>query len=203
MRMCPLCVVGASLLVGAAGLIGVGTMVGVGERPAPLAADGYTVDGTHSFVNFRIKHNNVSYAYGRFNKISGSFQLDKDKPDTGAIDVSIDTKSIDTANSKRDDHLKTQQFFSVEEFPTATFKSKSFKKEGETLNCTGDLTIHGVTKSVTVPVEIVGTGEGKGGKIAGFECKFMVKRSDYGMTYMVGPLGDEVTILVSCEGGMK
>lgn len=203
MRMCPLCVLGVSAVVGAAGLIGFGSMVGAGERPAAVAssADGYAVDGVHSFVNFRVMHNNVSYAYGRFNRISGSFDLSSKTPDAGSIDLTIHTDSVDTANGKRDDHLKTQQFFSVKEFPTATFKSTSFKKEGENLAVTGDFTMHGVTKSITVPVTVVGFGEGRGGaKLAGFESVFTIKRSDYGMDYMVGPLGDEVTISVSVEG---
>jgi polyisoprenoid-binding protein YceI len=204
MRICPLCIVGSGILLASVGLIGIAPMVGAGERPAPLAADGYAVDGTHSFVNFRVKHNNVAYAYGRFDKVSGSFNFEEGKPESGSLDITVDTASISSGNGKRDDHLKSQDFFSVKEFPTASFKSTGMKKDGENLIATGDFTMHGVTKSITVPIDVVGFGEGRGGaKIAGFEAKVTVKRSDYGMTFMQGPLGDEVTIIVSCEGTKK
>ncbi|MBL9000525.1 MAG: YceI family protein [Phycisphaerae bacterium] len=206
MRYCPLCVVGASILVATAGVLGMGAMIGAGEKPAVVQSvdDGYTIDGGHSFLTFRVKHNNVAYAYGRFNKISGSFNLDKDNPSANAIDITIDATTIDTGITKRDEHLKSQDFFSVKEFPTATFKSTSFKSDGSVLTCTGDLTMHGVTKTITAPIDITGFGEGRGGtRLAGFESKFVIKRSDFGMNYMQGPLGDEVTIIVSCEGVKK
>lgn len=207
MRTCPLCFIMPAVLVAAAGLTALGTLGGAGEKPAPATAPlagGFAVDGVHSFVTFRVKHNNVSYAYGRFNKVSGSFDIDPAKAESGTIDVTVDASSIDTGNEKRDTHLKSADFFSVKEFDSLTFKSKSMKKAGDKYECTGDLTVHGVTKSVTVPVDLVGTGEGRGGaKLAGIESKFTIKRSDFGMNFMVGPLGDEVTVVVALEGGSK
>ncbi len=206
MKMCPMCVVvpGLILGLGAASLLG-----GAGEKPAPaaapaMAADAYTVDSVHSFATFRVKHMNVSYSYGRFDKIEGKFDIDPAKPEACMIDMTVDASSINTGNDKRDQHLKSQDFFSVKEFPTLTFKSKSFKKAGDALTCEGDLTLHGVTKTITIPVELVGQGEGRGGaKLAGFESKFTIKRSDFGMNFMLQGIGDEITVMVSAEGGKK
>jgi polyisoprenoid-binding protein YceI len=172
--------------------------------PIPAAAS-YTVDGGHSSVVFRIKHQNVAYFYGRFNTITGSFNLDEANPKASMLDISVDTNSVDTNSPDRDKHLKTPDFFSVKEFPTLSFKSTSVESKGDKKYLVkGDLTLHGQSKPVEVTITDTGRGEGRGGtKVAGIETMFVIKRSDYGMSYMMGPLGDEVTIYVSLEGGMK
>jgi polyisoprenoid-binding protein YceI len=199
---------GVILLAGVAGLGAVAA-----GRPeaaptvAPARAEGaYTVDAVHSSVIYRIKHLNVSNSYGRFNDISGSFHFDAAKPEASVLDVSVQTESIDSANEKRDGHLKSQDFFSAKEFPTIAFKGKTFKKTTDTtFDVEGDLSLHGVTKPVTVKVELTGSGPGmRGGEVAGIEARFSIKRSDFGMNYMVGKgLSDEVDLIVSLEGGRK
>lgn len=166
----------------------------------------FSVDPVHSSVVFRVKHNGVAYFYGRFDEVTGSFHLDKDDPSKSTIDIKVATEKVNTNNAGRDKHLRGNDFFSASEFPEITFKGKSFKKSGDsTFDVTGDLTIRGVTKVITVPVEHTGEGKGmRGGTVAGLETKFTINRGDYGVSYMIGPaLADEVTLMVGLEGGKK
>lgn len=190
-----------------------GAMIAAGGRPPapaltqPAAAEGaFTVDTVHSAVMYRIKHLNVAYNYGRFDTFSGTFLIDRENPANSAISLTVQTESVDSDNSKRDDHLRSQDFFSVKEFPTATFVSKSAKKTGEnTYEFAGDFTLLGKTLPITVTVEDTGRGPGRqGGEVAGIETRFTFSRSAHGMTYMAGKgLADEVTMIVSLEGGRK
>lgn len=165
------------------------------------AADTYKVDAIHSSIVFKVKHMNASYSWGRFNDIAGTFAMDGTTPT--AFDFTVKAASIDTANEKRDGHLKGPDFFNVRQFPTITFKSKDVKKAGNLYDVTGDLTLHGVTKPVTAKVEVTGSGRGPtGGAIAGFEATLDIKRSEFGMSYGVpNAVGDDVRIIVSVEGG--
>jgi polyisoprenoid-binding protein YceI len=165
------------------------------------AADTYKVDAAHSAIVFRVKHMNTSNSWGRFNDVSGTFGIDGSMPT--AFDFTVKAASIDTANEKRDTHLKSPDFLNVRQFPTITFKSKDVKKNGELYEVTGDLTLHGVTKPVMAKVEVTGTGKGPtGGAIAGFEATLDIKRSEFGMTFGVpNMVGDDVRIIVSAEGG--
>jgi polyisoprenoid-binding protein YceI len=121
------------------------------------------------------------------------------------VEVSIKADSVDTHNTKRNDHLKSQDFFNVGKFPTLSFTSKSIAKAGETtFDVTGDMTIHGQTKPVTLKLEK--TGESKSsqmGERVGYETVFTVKRSDYGMTFMPDALGDEVRVMIALEAAKK
>lgn len=164
----------------------------------------YKVDPVHSTVMFRVKHMNASMAYGRFNAVSGTFALDSD-PAKCAFDVTVKTDSIDTASPDRDKHLKNTDFFNAKQFPTIAFKSKSVASAGQGMfEVTGDLTMHGVTKPVTVKMEHTGSGKGmKGEALAGVEAVMTIKRSDFGMKGMVGPIGDDVRVIVSLEGAGK
>jgi polyisoprenoid-binding protein YceI len=169
---------------------------------APMADGAFKVDPVHSTIVYKIKHNEVSWFYGRFNGPTGSFNIDLADPSKSVIDVSVNVENVDTANAGRDKHLKSGDFFSAKEYPTITFKGKSFKKSGEhAVEATGDLTLHGVTKPVTVTIEHTGEKPGKSGQVAGAAATLTIKRSDYGMTGMIGPLGDEVTIMIGLEGG--
>lgn len=169
---------------------------------ATQAADAFEVDGGHSNVLFRVKHMGVSNFYARFDKIEGKFQVDAADPAATMIDITVHADSVNTKMGKLDAHLKSPDFFSVKEFPTITFKSKSAKAGDDgKIEVTGDLTLHGVTKSITVEVEPTGSGQSPwGGEMAGFECIFKIKRSDYGMEFMLDKLGDEVKLIVSMEG---
>ena len=168
---------------------------------APAVADAYTIDAVHSFVVFKVKHLGVSYAYGRFNDLSGTFAVDNENAANAAFDVKIKTESIDTGNEKRDAHLMSPDFFNARQFPELSFKSTKVEPAGtNNLNVTGDLTMHGVTKPVTVKMTLVGTGSARGASLAGYETTFTVKRSDFGMDFMLEGLGDEVTVMVGLEG---
>jgi polyisoprenoid-binding protein YceI len=166
---------------------------------APLrAADTYKLDPVHSTVIFRVNHFGTSWVYGRFDEVSGTFSLDDKAP---SFDITVNADSVDTNNKQRDTHLKSSAFFSVQEFPTLTFKSTAVTSTGDKkFDVTGDLTLHGVTKSITVPMEFVGAADTQMGSRAGYETHFSVKRSDYGMDKMVGPVGDEIYVTVSFEG---
>lgn len=173
---------------------------------AKASADApFAVDPVHASVVFGIKHMNVANFYGTFDKISGSFLINPADISKSSIDITIDAASVDSNNPGRDDHLKGPDFFSVKEFPTITFKSKSFAKgTGENMfSVTGDLTFRGVTKPVTATLEYTGSGPGRkpGVTLQGFESRFTFKRSDFGNNYMVGKgLSDEVNMIVAIEG---
>src|SRR5262249_1497700 len=146
---------GLAIILGAAGTIALSP-----AKAPSQTADSYDIDAVHSSVIFRIKHFNTSFFYGRFNEVSGTRQIDPATPTSGKVEVSIKTDSVDTHNQKRNDHLKSQDFFNAVKFPALTFTSKSVAKAGETtFDVTGDLTIHGQTKPVTVKLER--TGESK------------------------------------------
>ena len=170
---------------------------------SPSAPTTWTIDSTHSSVIFRVKHMGVSNFYGRFNQIAGSVVLDDAKPGDSKVEITIPADSIDTNNDKRDGHLKSPDFFNAAEFPEIKFVSKTVKKDGEHhFKVDGELTMHGVTKPLSVKVEHVGMADGQRGKSTGFDMNFTLKRSDFGMTFMLDGLGDEITVMagVECSG---
>jgi len=162
----------------------------------------YDVDPVHSSVIFRIKHLSVAYFYGRFNEVAGTFAFDDRDPAHSTFDLQVKVASIDTNNADRDKHLKSAEFFDLERYPLITFKSRSARKTGEnTLEVRGDLTLRGVTRALTVTVERSGCGAGmRGEQRCGWETTFEIRRSEFGMTALLGPVGDEVRLLVSVEG---
>lgn len=186
------------------GLVGAFAWMGIlassQQAPAPQAPT-YKVDPVHSSVVFRVQHNEVSYFYGVFKDINGTVTLNEKEPGKSSVDLTIKVDSVDTRNERRDNHLKSPDFFNAGQFPTITFKSKEFKKlEGGNWQVTGDLTLHGVTKSITVKFTTTGEKpDNRGTKRAGGETTFMLKRSDFGMNFMIPAVGDEVTLTVSIE----
>jgi polyisoprenoid-binding protein YceI len=170
------------------------------------AADTYKGDPVHSSVIFRIAHVNISYLWGRFNDPSSTFTLDEADVTKSSFDVEIQVNNVDTHNAQRDAHLKTPDFFDVKRFPTIHFKSTAVKKgdAANKLQVTGDLTMHGVTKRITIPVEITGKGQFPPGSYrVGLEATFSVKRTDYdikGIPAMPAAVGDEVKLVVAIEG---
>ena len=171
------------------------------------AADTYEIDTAHSMIIFRAKHNGVSYNYGRFNEFTGEITMDETDVSKSTVEFEVKTASVDTANEKRDQHLRSSDFFSAKQFPVITFKStKVSAKEGkeDVLEVTGDLELHGVKKSITVDVEITGRAKGQQGEsLIGFESIFMIKRSEFGMTYGMGPVSDDIRLTVSIEAKQK
>lgn len=170
------------------------------------SAETYTIDPVHSSVGFSLRHL-VSKFSSSFTKVSGTINYDAAKPEAGSVEATIEIGSVATANEKRDNHLKSPDFFDAAKFPSATFKSKSWKKTGEnTFDVTGDLTIKDVTKEVVLKTTLVGTGPGMGGAVlTGWEATTTLKRSDFGVggPMFAAPLGDDVTITVGIEAGYK
>lgn len=174
------------------------------KKPATGAAE-YAVDPVHSVVLFRIKHLNVSYFHGRFNEVSGTFTLDAEHPAKSTIRVEVNAESVDTGNEARDKHIRSEELFDTDRHKTIRFVSKSVTKAGEhKYEAAGELTFHGTTRPLTVTIEHTGEGPGMRGETrSGFEAVFTVKRSEYGMTGLMGPLGDDVRLTVAVEGVRK
>ena len=179
----------------------------VGTPSAQAAPESFDIDPVHSAVIFRIHHFGSGYSYGRFNDFGGKLVFDEASPAGSSVSVEIKATSVDTANAKRDDHLRGPDFFDVAQFPTITFKSTAVKAAGATsFDVTGDLSMHGVTKSVTVRMEKTGGGKDAWGMFrVGFEGTMTIKRSDFGMKYGLdnGALGDEVRLTLAFEGARK
>jgi polyisoprenoid-binding protein YceI len=166
------------------------------------AAETYKLDPMHTSIVFRVKHLGIAYVYGRFNGPSGSFVFDETSPSNSAIEMQAETKNVDTAVEKRDTHLKSPDFFNAGEYPIVSFKSKSVKNLTEAVyEVSGDLTLLGKTRPITVKVNATGAGKDPWGNFRrGFETSFSIKRSDFGMTFMMDGVSDEVNLTVSVEG---
>ena len=173
---------------------------------ASLSAETYTIDPVHSSVGFTLRHL-VSNFSSSFTKVSGTVVYDPAAADKSTVEATIDIGSVATANEKRDNHIKSPDFFDAAKYPTATFKSKSWKKTGEgTFDVTGDLTIKSVTKEVVLKTTLVGSGPGQGGAtLTGWEGTTTLKRSDFGvgLDKFLAFLGDDVAITIGIEAGHK
>ena len=163
---------------------------------APGAEEG-NIDPVHSSVLFRVGYFNASAFWGRFNKSSGTVSLSDDG--AGSVSVTIAADSVDTAVAGRDKHLKSPDFFNAKQFPEITFTSNKVSKTGaDTYDAAGTFAMHGVSKDMTLTFKRTGRGKGrKGESRTGFESVFTLKRSDFGMNFMQGPLGDEIQVTVS------
>lgn len=175
-----------------------GTLFGT---PSVVLAANYTIDPAHSFVQFRIKHLGYSWLVGRFNDVKGSFTWDESKPTDSVINATVDTTTVDTNHAKRDKHLRSEDFLEVAKFPSASFASKSYAGNADSGTLTGDLTILGVTKEVSIPVTRIGQGDDPwGGYRAGFEGKLDLTRADYGDKYKLGPASEALQLELLVEG---
>ncbi len=164
----------------------------------------FTVDPVHSSVIFGINHMGVTTFYGRINGPTGEFHLNHATPETSSFIVSVKAENVDTNYEGRDQHLKSGDFFDAKQFAEITFKSTAVTRTGKsTFAVTGLLTLHGVTKSIDIVVEHIGTRDTPRGVKSGFTANFTIKRSDFGMTFMAGALGDEVTLMIGIEGVKK
>jgi polyisoprenoid-binding protein YceI len=145
----------------------------------------WALDPTHSEAQFKVKHLVISTVTGTFKSFDGSFESENEDFEGAAISFSLDTNSIDTNQEQRDGHLKSGDFFDVENFPKITFKSTSFtKKKGDDYTLVGDLTIKDVTKSVELEVELGGIAvDPYGNTKAGFEVSGKINRKDFGLTW--------------------
>jgi len=191
-----------ALLAPPAALLAVLALPAAAPAAAPLspAPESWAVDPVHSSLVFKVQHNGVSNFYGMFKEFSGRISLDAE-PSKCSVNFTVQAASVDSRNPKRDQHLNSPDFFSTKEFPTIEFKSSKVEKAGDGWSVTGQLTLHGVSKDVTVNVVQTGKVKGEKGAKAGFESHFSVKRSDYGMDWGLdnGALGDEVDVTLSVE----
>jgi polyisoprenoid-binding protein YceI len=166
-------------------------------------AANYKIDkeGQHAFIDFRIKHLGFSWLYGSFNDFDGGFTFDEKDPSADKVKVTINTTSVFTNHAERDKHLRSAEFLNVTKHPQASFTSTSVTKEGDGLAVTGDFTLNGVTKPLTLHAKLVGQGEDPwGGYRAGFEAAGNIKLKDYGITTDLGPASQEVELIISVEG---
>lgn len=168
------------------------------------AADTYTIDPAHSTVGFAITHMVINTVHGKFNEFSGTLTLDNIKVQeaTGTIQA----KSIDTGVERRDNDLRSPNFFDVAKFPTITFQSKRVETQGDQTVLVGDFTMHGVTKEVSLPVTVKGPIKDPWGNTRiGFQARAKLNRKDYGLKYSqaleTGGLvvGDEVDLEINAE----
>ena len=167
-----------------------------------FAAQPYTIDPTHTQVEFTYSHFGFSNITGRFDQVESEFLFDPANPEASSVKVTIPVASLDTGVDKLDQHLLAADFFDAAQFPTATFESTGVTVSGEgTLAVAGNLTIHGVTRPVVMDVAINKIGEHPMRKVpaAGFDATTTILRSDYGVGGYVPVVGDEVRIDITVE----
>ena len=180
-----------------------GLAIAAAARPA-AAADDYAFDMVHSSVSFKARHLDISWIHGRFNDVEGKFSLDREHPEKSKFALSIKVDSIDTANKARDEHLRQPDYFDAKQFPTIDFKSTSVKAIRGGYEVTGDFTMHGKTKEVTLTLKGGKEVEWMGSKRVGFATELSLKRSDFDFDPKnIGLIGDEAIILIDCEGVRK
>lgn len=168
---------------------------------SPASAADYQVDRGHSTILFSATRMGVVNVYGRFNDFSGSLTVDEANPAASSLELEIQAASIDSNNERRDNHLRSPDFFNATQFPTITFKSTRVETiADDRYRVTGDLTLHGVTKAVTAEAVKIGTGERRGAALIGFETVFRINRSDFGMNFMLDALSDSVQITFAVHG---
>ena len=169
--------------------------------PAFAAPETYVVEGTHTFPSFSYTHLGFSTQQSRFDKTTGKITIDR-AAKTGSLDVSIDTKSVNTGVEVFNGHLKGEDYFNVEKFPVITFKSSNFKFDGDkpaTIN--GDLTIKGVTKPVTLAVTSFNCAPHPFTKkeVCGANASTRIKRSEFNAGKNAPAVSDEVTLYIAVE----
>jgi polyisoprenoid-binding protein YceI len=175
---------------------------------APLGnSTAWKIDPNHSEADFAIKHMAISTVHGTFRGVSGTINFDPNDIAAGSVNATIDVKSVNTGVDARDSHLRGPEFFETDKYPTMAFKSSSVKKTSDGYDVYGDLTIHGVTKPVTLKMETPGRPQvdAKGVAHCGFTATTMINRKDFGLLYAQkttggdAMLGDEVKIELNIE----
>ncbi|WP_409343168.1 YceI family protein [Paenibacillus sp. MBLB4367] len=176
-----------------------------------MANTKWAVDPTHSSLDFSVKHMMIAKVKGTFHAFEAQIEADPSDLTSASIRFDIDLNSIDTKNSDRDAHLRSADFFEIEKYPKLTFVATSIEKSGNgEYDVTGDVSLHGVTRSETFSVSFEGAGKDPwGNEKAGFSATGSLKRSDYGLTYNAvletgGVLiGDEVKISIEIEAAKQ
>ena len=167
-------------------------------------ASDYIIDtkDMHAFIQFRVQHLGYSWLYGRFNRFKGTFSYDESAPEKASLEVTIDTNSVDSNHAVRDKHLRGRDFLDVAKFPHAKFISTRYipKPKGNGI-LQGQLTLHGITKPISITVESIGAGNDPwGGYRRGFEGKTTFTMADFGLTKNLGFKSKEVELTLSIEG---
>lgn len=172
---------------------------------AQAAESTYNIDPTHTFPTFEISHLGFSTFRGRFDKTEGTLKLDPAKK-TGSVEVTIDVNSVSTGVAKLDAHLKNEDFFDTAKYPLITFKSTQFKFDGDRLDeVTGDLTMHGLTRPVTLDVDdfVCKAHPLAGVWACGANLETTIKRSDWGISKYSPNVGEEVKLQIEVEAHQK
>jgi len=196
-----------TLLIGIAGATHVATSPPP-QDPTPTRArstEEFAIDAEHSSVVFRVMHLSASAFWGRFNEISGSFQVDDDDLENSFLRIEVPAASVDTHSARRDRHLKSQDFFSAKEFPVLSFTSTEISKTGnDSYRVTGKLTLRGKTREISIEAHHTGTANvlPRFGLRCGYETEFEIDRTDFGIDYGAqgGVLGKTVRIIIALEG---
>lgn len=195
--------------------IAVAVLAPSGTTPAqtvlPAGLVEYEIDPAHTQVLFKVRHLGISTVTGRFARFAGTFAYDPSRPGASWVTATIDAASIDTDNDRRDNHLRSSDFFAVDSYPTLTFRSTRVEASGEgELRVTGDLAIRGVTRPVVLEVTLEGaTTDGEGQPITGWSAEATVDRQDFGLRWNrlteAGGwvVGDEVRIVLEVEARGK
>jgi len=171
---------------------------------AQLSTGVWAIDPIHSSIGFSVRHLMVSKVRGDFEKFSGAITVDEGGTPSVTAEIAVD--SINTRNEQRDAHVKSADFFEVDKYPTATFRSTSVRGDGENYVLDGEFTLKGVTRPVSLDLEFNGVNPGMGqGEVAGFEASVVLNRKDFGIDIDM-PLetggtvvGDKVTITLEIE----
>ncbi|MGR9091752.1 MAG: YceI family protein [Gammaproteobacteria bacterium] len=178
-----------------------GFVLGAAIISGTAGAADYAVDRSHAFIQFRISHLGYSVLAGRFNDFDGTFKWDQSDPAASAINMSIKTASIDTNWAERDKHIRGEDFLDVKQFPVATFTSSKFTGDAQRGKLEGVLTLHGVSQPVTLDVHAVGEGDDPwGGYRAGFAGTTTINRTDFGISYDLGPAANTMEFDLFIEG---
>ena len=182
------------------------TLTVVNTVPRSAVAAEYEIDitGMHASIQFRINHLGYSVLTGRFNDFSGTFNWDKDNPGASSVNVTIITASLDSNHAERDKHIREADFLDVEKYPEATFKSTKYNGDASGGELEGILTLHDVSKPITIAMKFIGEGDDPwGGYRAGFEGSVTIRRADFGMTYELGPRSETMELDLYIEGVRK
>ena len=170
---------------------------------ASAATETYVFDKAHSLIGFRIRHV-VTKVEGRFKAFDGTISMDRDKPGASRVELTIQAASIDTGVEDRDKDLRSPNFFDVDKYPTITFKSTRVESKGNDLyDVTGEFSMHGVTKTIQVPVKYLGAGTMGKTEKAGFEISMPISRKDYGVGSSGPVVGDDVEINIQVEANKQ
>lgn len=163
----------------------------------------FTFDKAHTLVGFRVRHI-LTKVEGRFKSFDGTIWIDRQNPTASRVELTIQAASMDTANENRDNDLRSPNYFDVAKFPTITFKSAKIEPKGSDLyEVTGEFSLHGITKTIRVPVKHMGFGKAGKTEKAGFEVSFPISRKEYGITSGSALVGDEVEINIQVEANKQ